>query len=86
MDFFRDTQQIALFNKNTTHFVYSPDADVILLTLTLNLDYICIIKEDTSVLPSMNWTATSTYRKVGSPQFELVMINIVREYLEREFE
>jgi hypothetical protein len=30
----------------------------------------------------MNWTASSTYRKIGPPQFELVMINIVREYFE----
>ena len=82
MDFLRHSKQIQLFNKNTTHCVFSPDADVILLTLSLNLDYICLIKEDTSVLPSMNWTASSTYRKIGPPQFELVMINIVREYFE----
>lgn len=51
----------------------------------MNLDYICIIKEDTSQLPSMAWTATSTFRKFGPPQFELVMINILREYFEREY-
>jgi 5'-3' exoribonuclease 1 len=83
MDFLRYSKQIELFNKNTTHCVYSPDADVILLTLTLNLDYICIIKEDTTQLPSMSWTATSTFRKTGAPQFELVMINILREYFEK---
>jgi 5'-3' exoribonuclease 1 len=83
MDFLRYSKQIELFNKNTTHCVYSPDADVILLTLTLNLDYICIIKEDTTQLPPMSWTATSTFRKTAAPQFELVMINILREYFEK---
>lgn len=58
---------------------------MILLTLAMNLDYICIIKEDTSQLPSMAWTATSTFRKFGPPQFELVMINILREYFESEY-
>jgi 5'-3' exoribonuclease 1 len=85
MDFLRYAKGNELFNKNTTHCVYSPDADVILLTLAMNLDYICIIKEDTSQLPSMAWTATSTFRKFGPPQFELVMINILREYFEREY-
>ena len=33
----------------------------------------------------MSWTASSTYRKFGPPQFELVMVNIVREYFEIEF-
>lgn len=86
MDFLRYSKQIELFNKNTTHCVYSPDADVILLTLTLGLDYICLIKEDTTQLPSQSWTATSTFRRSGAPQFELVMINILREYFEKEFE
>jgi 5'-3' exoribonuclease 1 len=86
MDFLRYAKSTELFNRNTTHCVYSPDADVILLTLALNLDYICIIKEDTSQQPSLSWTATSTFRKSGPPQFELVMINILREYFEIEYE
>lgn len=62
--------------------MYSPDADVILLTLTLNLDYICIIKEDTSVQQTQSWTAVSANRKFRQPLFELVMVNILREYFE----
>ena len=85
MDFLRYAKTNELFNRNTTHCVYSPDADVILLTISLNLEYICIIKEDTSVQPSMSWTATSTFRKSGPPLFELVMINILREYFEAEY-
>lgn len=86
MDFIRLSKEAALFNADTTHCVYSPDADVILLTLSLDLQYISIIKEDTTILPAMNWTATSTYRKFGPPQFEMVFINILREYLQNEFE
>lgn len=69
MDFIRYSKQIELFNPDTTHCIYSPDADVLLLTLALDLEYISVIKEDTTHLPSMNWTATSTYRKSGPPQF-----------------
>ena len=39
MEFLRYSKSIELFNKTTTHCVYSPDADVILLTLTLNLPF-----------------------------------------------
>jgi 5'-3' exonuclease len=69
MDFLRYSNSNKLFNQNTTYCVYSPDADVILLTLSLNIEYICIIKEDTSVLPSQSWTASSTYRKSANPKF-----------------
>lgn len=37
MDFIRFSKQAGLFNDTTTHCVYSPDADVILLTLALNV-------------------------------------------------
>jgi 5'-3' exoribonuclease 1 len=85
MDFLRFSKGAQLFPPSTTHCVYSPDADVILLTLALDLPYVAIVKEDTSQLPSFSWTASSTFRKAGGPQFELVLISILREYLEAEF-
>jgi 5'-3' exonuclease len=85
MDFFRYTAKYGIFSKNTTYCVYSPDADVILLTLSLGIENICLIKEDTSGLMGPNWTATTVYRKAEPKQFELVMINILREYFEKEF-
>ena len=85
MEFLRYSKSIELFNKTTTHCVYSPDADVILLTLTLNLDYVCIIKEDTSVQQTQSWTAAAANRKSRQPLFEFVMVNILREYFEIEF-
>ena len=63
MDFFRYTAKNGIFSKNTTYCVYSPDADVILLTLSLGIENICIIKEDTNVPMGPNWTATTVYRK-----------------------
>lgn len=44
MDFLRYAKQIDLFTTSTTHCVYSPDADVILLTLALDIEYISVIK------------------------------------------
>ena len=69
MDFLRFSRVQGYFNEDTTHCVYSPDADVILLTLALDLKYIAIIKEDTSQKQSLSWTASSTYRKSGGPRF-----------------
>ena len=37
MEYLRFGKKNQLFNANTTHCVYSPDADVILLTLALNI-------------------------------------------------
>ncbi len=85
MDFFRYTAKYGIFSKNTTYCVYSPDADVILLTLSLGIENICLIKEDTSGPMGPNWTATTVYRKAEPKQFEFVMINILREYFEKEF-
>lgn len=65
MDFLRYSKQNEIFHKSTTHCVYSPDADVILLTLSLDLENICLIKEDTSQKPNQSWTANSTFRKIG---------------------
>ena len=44
MDFIRYSKTNDLFTPSTTHCVYSPDADVILLTLALDIEYIAIIK------------------------------------------
>ena len=55
MDFMRYSQQHKLFHPNTTYCVYSPDADVILLTLSLQIQNISIIKEDTSGPIGPNW-------------------------------
>jgi len=85
MDFLRYTKKYNIFSKNTTMCVYSPDADVILLTLSLGIDNICLIKEDTSGPMGPNWTATTVYRKSEPKLFELVMINVLREYFEKEF-
>ena len=85
MDFLRFSKQSQIFPHNTTHCVYSPDADVILLTLSLNLQNIWIIKEDTSKSSSMSWTASCSYRNASSARFELVMINVLREYLAMQF-
>jgi 5'-3' exoribonuclease 1 len=46
MDFLRHSKRMKLFEPTQTHCVYSADADVILLTLSLNMDNMCIIRED----------------------------------------
>ena len=69
IEFLRFGKETKLFGEDATHCVYSPDADVILLTLALDLEYICIIKEDTTVQPGFSWCASSAYRSTGIPKF-----------------
>jgi 5'-3' exonuclease len=44
MDFLRESQSLKLFHPETTYCIYSPDADVILLSLTLDQQNVCLIR------------------------------------------
>jgi 5'-3' exoribonuclease 1 len=46
MDFLRHSKRLKLFESTRTHCVYSADADMILLVLSLNMDNMCIMRED----------------------------------------
>lgn len=48
MDFLRHSKRLQLFDPKSTHCVYSADADVILLTISLNIENICIVREDST--------------------------------------
>lgn len=48
MDFLRQSKRLQLFDPTSTHCVYSADADVILLSVSLNIENICIIREDST--------------------------------------
>ena len=48
MDFLRHSKRLQLFEPTSTHCVYSADADVILLSISLNIENICIIREDST--------------------------------------
>ncbi len=48
MDFLRQSKRLQLFEPTSTHCVYSADADVILLSVSLNIENICIIREDST--------------------------------------
>lgn len=46
MDFIRQSKRLKYFDEKTTHCVYSADADVILLCISLNVENICIVREN----------------------------------------
>lgn len=48
MDFLRHSKRLQLFEPTSTHCVYSADADVIMLCMSLNIENICIVREDST--------------------------------------
>ena len=46
MDFLRQSAHDNIMPKSTTHCIYSADADVILLSLSLAIPNVCLIRED----------------------------------------
>ena len=46
MDFLGQSKKDKVFAETTTHCIYSADADVILLSLSLAIPNVCLVRED----------------------------------------
>ena len=69
---------------NTKHCLYGLDADLIMLALVLHEPYIVLLREAVK----LGWSLKKCERKTiyANEKFAFLFINIVREYLEKEFE
>ena len=70
------------YDPETSHCVYSPDADMILLGLALHEKYVSVIREET--------ISREAIKKRGDRQglpnkFQIIHLGMLREYLELEF-
>jgi hypothetical protein len=83
MDWIRGWKQSPDYDINESHCVYSNDADLIFLSLSLHLPKMMILRE------VMEWNDSdvnsATNRETQEVQMELLYINLIREYMNLEF-
>lgn len=84
MEWIRGWKQSSDYDINESHCIYSNDADLIFLSLSLHIPKIIILRE---VQKYSNITINSaTKRTKDDQEMELLFINLLREYMELEYE
>lgn len=83
MDWLRGWKQSPDYDINESHCIYSNDADLIFLGLSLHLPKMLILREVHKF--SDNPVNSATKRTSEEPQIELLFINLLREYMELEY-
>ena len=81
MDFIRTQRANPLHDPATSHCFYGTDADLLLLGLASHERYISVLREETLSKEAL----TAQKRPIIPERFQLVHINVLREYLELEF-
>ncbi|CAD8069108.1 unnamed protein product [Paramecium sonneborni] len=84
LEFMRAIKKQQNFNPNWTHCIYSADADLIMLGLGINLKYVSIIREQCNM--DQIKTQIACKRSVEQIKFELINLQIVKEYLDLEYQ
>ncbi len=83
MDWLRGWKQSKDFNINESHCIYSMDADLIFLSLSMHLPKMMILRE--TMTYSKNHVNSATKRSTEEQQLEILFINLLREYMELEY-
>ncbi|CAD8183733.1 unnamed protein product [Paramecium pentaurelia] len=78
LSFIRNMQ----FDPNSVHMIYGADADLIMLGLLTQLKNVLIIRED---LKFKQVASAAANRVIKIPEFLVINISMVREYLDLEF-
>ena len=84
MDWLRGWKQSIDYNINESHCVYSSDADLIFLSMSLHLPKMIIIRETLKFDDKKVNSATKRHHE--EQKIELLFINLLREYFLLEFE
>jgi 5'-3' exoribonuclease 1 len=84
MDWLRGWKQSPDFDINESHCIYSNDADLIFLSLSLHLPKIVILREVQKY--DDKHVNAATKRHSEEQGIELLFINLLREYLELEYQ
>ncbi|EAY05535.1 XRN 5'-3' exonuclease N-terminus family protein [Trichomonas vaginalis G3] len=86
-NYIREIRKTADYDPNSTHCIYSPDADLIFLALQSKEKYIYIMREwDAWVGPNENvGNGKLAKLKTGADDFELLHLPILKEYLSYDF-
>jgi hypothetical protein len=83
IDWLRSWKQSKDYNINESHCIYSIDADLVFLSLSLHLPKMLILREVLKFNDSQVNSATK--RTTEEQQMELLFINLLREYMELEY-
>jgi 5'-3' exonuclease len=70
------------YDPETSYCIYGADADLIMLGLTTHLKYICILREEMFYKPELSQAAK---RLSEEPIFQIIQLNILREYIDLEY-
>lgn len=82
LEFIRNTMAEPTYDPQWTHMIYGADADLIMLGLLTRIKYMSIVRE---IMKFSHATLTAVNRDPMEPEFELININIVREYIDKEY-
>ncbi|CAK71646.1 unnamed protein product (macronuclear) [Paramecium tetraurelia] len=83
LEFMRGIKNQQNFNPDWTHCIYSADADLIMLGLGIHLKYVSIIREQSNM--DQIKTQIACKRSIETVKFELINLQIVKEYLDLEY-
>eukprot|EP00659_Diplonema_papillatum_P000944 gene944-1435_t len=81
--YLKQTKETAGYDANTTHLIYSQDADLILLGLLVHNPHITLLREWQDVKCPLG--ARPRVRPVGSSKWDFVYLSVIREYLAADF-
>ncbi|CAD8062450.1 unnamed protein product [Paramecium sonneborni] len=84
LEFMRAIKNQKDFNPNWTHCIYSSDADLIMLGLGIHFKYISIIREQCNM--DQIKTQIACKRSFEQVKFELINLQIVKEYMDLEYQ
>lgn len=85
LNIIRQNRQKPGFNNLDTHCIYGNDSDLVLLSLITHLPYVMLLREEFQ--PAKRVVINSATKRTSEPtRMEVIYINVLREYFQKEFE
>lgn len=85
MDYLRSWSQSPEFDPREVHCIYGNDSDLMMLSLKLHLPNIILLREANRYVDKDTVINYAAKRFISEDPFEIIYINILREYLYLEF-